>query len=163
MSGTQLTTPVQPIELTKEGLADLKKELLTLKTVKLPSVIERVSIARDHGDLSENSEYHDARAEQDLVEARLDEIEIVLAKAVVVKETHSTIKVGIGSKVTVKTEKNKKSITLHIVGEFEGDPKNNKVSSTSPVGKALVHKKKGDVVVVKAPGGEVEYTIESIS
>ncbi len=163
MAGTQLTTPVEPIELTKDGLADLQQELNALKTVKLPSVIDRVSKAREHGDLSENSEYHDARAEQDLIEARIDEIEVVLAKAVVVKETRSTVKVGIGSKVLIKATKSKKSLTVHIAGEFEGDPKNNKVSSTSPIGKALVNKKKGDKVVVKAPGGDTEYTIESIS
>lgn len=163
MPGTQLTSPVQPIELTKGGLADLQQELANLKTVKLPSVIDRVSKARDHGDLSENSEYHDARAEQDLIEARIDEIVVVLAKAVVVKETHSTLKVGIGSKVTIKAIKNKKSLKVHIVGEFEGDPNNNKVSSISPIGKALVHKKKGDTVVVKAPGGDTAYRIESIS
>ena len=163
MAGTQLTTPVEPIELTKDGLADLQQELNALKTVKLPSVIDRVSKAREHGDLSENSEYHDARAEQDLIEARIDEIEVVLAKAVVVKETRSTVKVGIGSKVLIKATKSKKSLTVHIAGAFEGDPKNNKVSSTSPIGKALVNKKKGDKVVVKAPGGDTEYTIESIS
>lgn len=163
MAGTQLTTPVQPIELTKEGLADLKAELEALKTVKLPTVIDRVSKARDHGDLAENSEYHDARAEQDLIEARIDEIEVVLAKAVIVKETRSTVKVGIGSKVLIKATKGSKSMTVHIAGEFEGDPKNNKVSSTSPIGKALINKKKGDLVIVKAPGGEVEYKIESIS
>lgn len=162
MSGTQLTTPVQPIELTKDGLADLQAEILQLKTVKLPSVVERVAKARDHGDLAENSEYHDARAEQDLIEARIDEIEVVLAKAVVVKETHSTVKIGIGSKVQIKATKSKKQLSVHIVGEFEGDPKNNKVSSISPIGKALVNKKKGDTVLVKAPGGDVEYTIESI-
>jgi len=162
MSGTQLTSPVQPIELTKDGLADLQQELHQLKTVKLPSVIDRVSKARDHGDLAENSEYHDARAEQDLVEARADEIEVVLAKAVVVKETHSTVKVGIGSKVAIKATKSKKALTIHIVGEFESDPKNNKVSSTSPIGKALMNKKKSDIVVVKAPGGDTEYTVESI-
>lgn len=163
MAGTQLTTPVQPIELTKEGMADLQDELKTLKTVKLPSVIDRVAKAREHGDLSENAEYHDAQAEQNLIEARIDEIETVLAKAVVVKETRSTAKVGIGSKVTVKTSTGKKQMTIHIVGEFEGDPVNHKVSSTSPFGKALINKKKGDVVTVKAPAGNVEYKIENIS
>lgn len=163
MAGTQLTTPVQPIELTKEGMADLRQELEALKTVKLPQVIDRVAKAREHGDLAENAEYHDARAEQDLIEARIDEIEVVLAKAVVVKETRSTLKVGIGSKVTIQATKGKKSLTVHIVGEFEGDPTNNKVSSVSPIGKALVNKKKGDLVTVKAPGGETEYKIESIN
>jgi transcription elongation factor GreA len=163
MAGTQLTTPVQPIELTKEGLADLQNEVEQLKKVKLPSVIDRVAKAREHGDLSENSEYHDARAEQDLIEARIDEIELVLAKAVIVKVTRSTAKVGIGSSVTIKATSGKKEMTVHIAGEFESDPKSHKVSSTSPIGKALMNKKKGDKVTVKAPGGETEYTIESIN
>ena len=163
MAGTQLTTPVQPIELTQEGLADLKKELEDLKKVKLPAVIDRVAKAREHGDLSENAEYHDARAEQDLLQARIDEIEEVIAKAVVVKQTHSTQKVGIGSKVVIKAVKAKKSITVQVCGDFESDPKNGKVSATSPIGKALIGKKKGDKTVVKAPGGDTEYVIEEIS
>lgn len=162
MSGTQLSTPVQPIELTQEGLIALKDELTQLKTVKLPAVIDRVAKAREYGDLSENSEYHDARAEQEFVQTRIDEIEEVLGKAVVVQKTHSTKKIGIGSVVTVKPAKGK-SITITIVGEFQGNPGEQKISSISPLGKALIGKKKGDKVVVKAPAGEVEYTIENIS
>ena len=162
MSGTQLSTPVQPIELTQEGLASLKDELQQLKTIKLPAVIDRVAKAREYGDLSENAEYHDARAEQELVQTRIDEIEEVLSKAVIVKKTHSTVKVGIGSTVEIKPAKGK-SMIVTIVGEFQGNPAKHSVSSISPLGKALIGKKKGDKVIVKAPAGEVEYTIENIS
>lgn len=160
MSGTQLSTPVQPIELTAEGLAELKEELASLKDVKLPAVIDRVAKAREYGDLSENAEYHDARAEQEFVQTRIDEIDEVLAKAVIVKKTTGTVKVGIGSVVTVKI--NGKSTKMTITGEFQGNPKEGKISSVSPLGKALVGKKKGDKVKVNAPAGEVEYTIENI-
>lgn len=161
MSGTQLSTPVQPIELTAEGLAELKEELTQLKEVKLPSVVDRVAKAREYGDLSENAEYHDARSEQDFVQTRIDEIEEVLGKAVIVKKTQSTKKVGIGSVVSVKS--NGKANKLTITGEFQGNPKEGKISSVSPLGKALVGKKKGDKVKVSAPAGEVEYTIENIA
>lgn len=161
MSGTQLSSPVQPIELTQEGLSELKEELNQLKTVKLPAVISRVAKAREYGDLSENAEYHDAIAEQELVQARIDEIEDILTKAVIVKKTSSTIKVGIGSTVTIKASKGKE-MSVTIVGEFQGRPKDNKVSSVSPLGKALMGKKKGDKVSVKAPAGDVEYTIQNI-
>lgn len=161
MSGTQLSTPVQPIELTQEGLAELKEELAQLKEVKLPAVVDRVAKAREYGDLSENAEYHDARSEQDFVQTRIDEIEEVLAKAVIVKKTQSTQKVGIGSVVSVKN--NGKTTKLTIVGEFQGNPKEGKVSSVSPLGKALVGKKKGDKTTVSAPAGNVEYTIENIA
>lgn len=162
MPGTPLSTPIQPVELTKEGLAELKKELEELKTVKLPSVIDRVAKAREHGDLSENAEYHDALSEQEFTQVRIDEIEIVLAKAVVIKQTHSTIHIGNGSTVVVVNNQTKKHLTVTIVGEYEGDPKVGKISGVSPLGKALMGKMKGDKVMVKAPGGETEYTIKEI-
>ena len=118
MPGTQLSTPVQPIELSHEGLAELIEELSSLKDVKLPAVIDRVALG--------------------------------------------TKKVGIGSVVTVKP-KGGKTTKLTIVGEFQGNPKEGKISSVSPLGKALVGKKKDDKVTVTAPAGEVEYTIENIA
>ncbi len=162
MTATQLSSPVQPIELTQEGLTELKAELNQLKTVKLPAVVDRVAKAREYGDLSENAEYHDARAEQDLIQARIDEIEEVLAKAVIVKKSQGSLKVGVGSTVSIKPAKGK-TLKVSIVGEFQGNPKEGKVSSVSPMGKALIGKKKDDKVVVKAPAGEVSYTIENIS
>lgn len=150
------------IELTKEGLAELQDELKTLEEVKLPDAIDRVATAREHGDLSENSEYHSARDDKELIETRIDEIKTVIEKATLVTATKSHQKVGIGSQVTIKksTEKTKK--TVLIVGEYESDPLQNKISIASPLGKALAGKKLGDKAIVKAPMGEAEYTILAI-
>lgn len=147
------------IELTKEGLEELQVELRDLVDKKLPATILRVTIAREHGDLSENAEYHSARDDQQLLQARIDELQEIISKAKVIAHTKSNSKVGIGSKVTVSKLGSKKEILFHIVGEFEADPKSGKVSGASPIGTALMGKKKGDKVKVKAPAGEVEYEI----
>lgn len=150
------------IELTQEGLDELQAELRELADVKLPEVIARVAKAREYGDLSENAEYHSARDEQELLQARIDEVQQIVNNAVVVKQTKSHTHVGVGSQVVVNKKGSAKDITFEVVGEFEADPKVNKISSVSPVGKALVGKKKGDKVTVNAPAGEIEYTIKEI-
>lgn len=151
------------VELTQEGLEELKQELEELVHVKLPQVIERVAKAREHGDLSENSEYQNARDDQGIVEARIAEIETVLINAVVVKNTKSHTEIGVGSTVVIFLQKNpKKKFTYTVVGEFEADPDEGKISSVSPLGKALVSKKKGDKAKVQAPAGEIIYIIEKI-
>lgn len=151
------------IQLTQEGLEELKSELEELKNVKLPSVVERVALARSHGDLSENAEYTDAKEEQNFVETRISEIEDVLNRAEIVQQTRSKTAIGIGSvvKVHLKSDK-KRSFTFHIVGEFESNPSEGKISSASPIGKALMGKKRGDEVTVKAPAGEILYIIDDI-
>lgn len=152
------------VQVTKEGLEELKAELDELKKIKLPAVIKRVATARAHGDLSENAEYHDAKEEQNFVETRISEIEDVIERAEIVKQTRSSTKVGIGSTVTT-TRKDKKGKTyqFHIVGEFEADPTEGKISAVSPLGKALTGKKVGDVAEVAAPAGTIEYTIKQIA
>ncbi len=156
-------TVLDVIELTQEGFDELIQELNELKEVKLPAVIDRVAKAREYGDLAENSEYHSARDDQQLVETRIEQIEEIIRKAVVVKHTKSLKKVGIGSIVTISKKGAKKTQkTIEICGDFEADPSNNKISSGSPMGKALIGKKKGDEAVVKAPAGEVMYIIEEI-
>lgn len=158
-------TPINgkpPVELTQDGFGELQTELEELKSVKLPQVIERVTAAREHGDLSENSEYHSAREEQQLVETRIDEIEAILANSIVVKATKNHNVIGVGSTVVLIKKGQKKEMVVTIVGEFESEPTEGKVSSSAPLGKALVGKRKGDVTVVKAPAGEVEYMIKDI-
>jgi transcription elongation factor GreA len=151
------------VQLTQEGLEELKAELLQLKEEKLPQIIERVSSARDQGDLSENADYHSAKDEQNFVETRISEIEDILANSMVVKGTRSQTQVGIGSRVEVYLKgKATKTFTFEIVGEFEADPEESKVSSVSPLGKALLGKKKGEEVKVIAPAGEVIYVIKKI-
>jgi len=150
------------IELTQEGLDELTAELDELQKLKLPTAIERVARAREYGDLAENSEYHNARDEQQLLAARIEEIESILSKAKLVHQTKSTQKVGMGSEVEIIEARQKKVLTVSIVGEFEADPASSKVSSVSPLGKALIGRKKGDAVTVQAPAGAVSYTIKSI-
>ena len=117
------------IELTKNGLEELKEEVRQLKEDKLPAVIKRVAEAREYGDLSENAEYHDAKDEQRLIETRIDEIEDILAQAKVVNTTRSTTKVGVGSNIVVRKSSGKKTLSIQIVGEFEADPLENKISA----------------------------------
>jgi transcription elongation factor GreA len=152
------------IELTQSGQEELKAELKDLVEVKLPQAIKRVADAREYGDLSENSEYHDAREDKDLIDTRIAEIEGILDKAVIVKATKSKNTIGMGSSVTVenKTKKGKQR-TFEIVGEFEAEPMEGKISSVSPLGKALMGKKKGDSVTYQAPAGEITYTIVKIN
>ncbi|NCO12550.1 MAG: transcription elongation factor GreA [Candidatus Pacebacteria bacterium CG_4_10_14_3_um_filter_34_15] len=153
----------QQIELTKEGLDELQTELTELVEHKLPATILRVTKAREHGDLSENAEYHSARDDQQLLQARIDELQEIVSKAKVIKQTKSNLKVGVGSVVVVSKSGSKKATTLKIVGEFEADPKTGKVSNASPMGSSLMGKKKDDKIVVKAPAGNIEYKIKKIS
>jgi transcription elongation factor GreA len=149
----------QRIQFTAAGLAELKTELEELKTQKLPAAIDRVSRARDFGDLSENAEYHAAREELSFLEGRIDELEDLLKKAKVVK-TKKADKVNVGCKVTVDLKGNE--YVYELVGEWEADPIKKKISSTSPLGQALMGKKKGDDVEFEAPAGKVIYKVKKI-
>ena len=151
------------IVLTTDGYAKLEEELKNLKGPKKMEVAERIKIAREFGDLSENSEYDDAKNEQALLEARIQEIEGMLRVAKVVDDGDvSTRKVGIGTQVTVHDYEYDEDITYGIVGATEVDMKNNKISNESPVGKALIGTKKGDEVEVETPGGVMKYKVLSI-
>lgn len=154
---------VKKIYLTKEGLEELKKEFEQLSKVKRPDVLERVSQARSMGDLSENAEYVAAREELSFIDGRIDELEELIKQAVLIQETHTkgngTIKLG--STVTVHLKGKKEVFTL--VGEWEADPHEKKISHESPLGKALIGKKVGEKVEVQAPAGTVVYTIASVS
>ena len=151
------------IVLTTEGYNKLEEELKYLKGPKKMQVAERIKIAREFGDLSENSEYDDAKNEQALLEAKIQDIENMLRVAKVVDDDEvSTRKVGIGTQVTVHDYEFDEDITYGIVGATEVDMKNNKISNESPVGKALIGAKKGDEVEVETPGGVIKYKILSI-
>ncbi len=152
------------IVLTPEGYNKLEEELKYLKGPKKMQVAERIKVAREFGDLSENSEYDDAKNEQALLEARIQDIEGMLRVAKVVEDDEvSTRKVGIGTQVTVHDFEFDEDITYGIVGATEVDIKNNKISNESPVGKALIGAKKGDEVEVETPGGVIKYKILAIS
>lgn len=148
------------IQLTPEGLEELKAELEELTQVKQPAIIKRLAAAREQGDLSENADYQNAKEEQQLIEARITDIEEVISKATIVKKTRSHTTVGMGSTVVAELKgKKSKTFTYTIVGEFQANPQEGKVSSDSPLGRALMGANKGDEVTVKAPAGDVSYIV----
>lgn len=152
----------EQVFLTKQGLDDLKKELDNLARVKQPDLIKRVATARDFGDLTENTEYANAREELAFVEGRIAELEEIVGKAKIIEENgkKGAKTVSLGSKVTVGLNGNKH--IFHVVGEWEADPINKKISHSSPLGKALIGKKVKDKVEVEAPAGKILYTIIEI-
>jgi transcription elongation factor GreA len=150
--------------LTPEGLDKLKQEIEYLSTTKRREVAERIKEAREFGDISENSEYDDAKNEQAMLEARIATLEDKLRSASVIdaKELSSDV-VRVGSQVHVKDGGSGKSLTYTIVGSTEADPSANRLSNESPVGKALVGRKKGDAVKVTLPNGKQrELTVTKI-
>lgn len=148
------------IQFTAQGLAEIKSELAELQGKKLTAAIDRVARARDFGDLSENAEYHAAKEELSFIEGRIEELEGIVARAEVVGSNTKSGSVDIGCKVTVSV--GGKAHTYEIVGEWEADPLKKKISHTSPLGQALVGKKKGDAVEFEAPAGKVIYQIKKI-
>lgn len=151
------------IILTVEGYNKLEEELKTLKGPRKMEVAERIKVAREFGDISENSEYDDAKNEQALLEARIQEIENMLRVAKVVDDDDvSTRKAGVGTLVTVHDFEFDEDISYGIVGATEVNIAENKISNESPVGKALIGKKKGEEVDVETPGGVVKYKILEI-
>ncbi len=152
------------IYLTKEGIIELKKEYEELTKVKRPEVLERVTQARNMGDLSENAEYVAAREELSFIDGRIDELEELLKQVVLIREDRLTngVKktIQLGSKVTLHVGKKKEDFM--VVGEWEADPMDKKISHQSPLGKALLGKKVGEKVEVEAPAGRIFYTIVAI-
>ena len=156
------------IFLTQEGLIQLQEEFKYLKEVRRWEVAEKLKEAISYWDISENSEYDDARNQQAQVEFRISEIEEILKNYEIIEEFHDgkTAKVNIGSEVSVKwiTEKQKgEKETFQIVGSMEADIFDKRISNESPIGKALLGKKVGDVVKGKAPFWEFEFEITKIS
>lgn len=149
------------IYITKDGLSDLKKEYEELTSVKRPDVLSRVAQARSLGDLSENAEYVAAREDLSFIDGRIDELEELLKQAIIIAEGHSNHMIKLGSKVTLHA--NGKKLVYTVVGEWEADPVEQKISHKSPLGIALMGKRVGEKVEVEAPAGKVLYTIKSIS
>jgi transcription elongation factor GreA len=149
--------------LTEEGYRKLRDEIEYLSTVKRREVAERIKEAREFGDISENSEYDDAKNEQAQVESRIQMLEQKLRNARVVDTEHiATDSVSIGARVTLKNTKTKETFEYAIVGSAEADPKNRRLSNESPVGKAVLGRKKGEKVTIPAPRGAIEYQIVKI-
>jgi transcription elongation factor GreA len=150
----------QKVLLTQEGLAQLKQELDDLVNAKRPQAVKRVAAAREQGDLSENSEYSAAREDLSFIDGRILELEEILHEAKIISTRHSKSNVDLGCKVTLHI--NGKDEVYKIVGEWEADPKEKKISHSSPLGKALMGRGIGDEVQVEAPAGKIKYKILQI-
>jgi len=149
--------------LTPEGKAQLEEKLNLYKTVKRPEVVKRIGIAREFGDLSENSEYDAAKDEQAQIEAEIAEMESILLNAEVIDKKNLVADVvSVGCKVTLYDEDFDEEVEYRISGSSESDPRNGVISNVSPVGKAIIGHKKGDKVEVRTPGGTTTYEIVKI-
>ncbi len=155
---------MQKHPMTVEGALALKNELHRLKTIERPSIIEAIAVARAHGDLKENAEYHAAREQQSFAEGRIIELEAKLSNAQIVdiSKLPNNGKVVFGTTVCVCNLQTDTEITYKIVGEDEANIKLNKISYSSPIGRAFIGKHIDEEVVVKTPGGIVEYEIISV-
>jgi transcription elongation factor GreA len=149
---------------TKEGLERLKNELQELKTKGRADIARQIAEARDKGDLSENAEYDAAKDAQGHLELKISKLEQIVANAREIDESQlDTSKVSIMSKVKIRNKKNKMTVTYTLVSEEEADLKSNRISIKSPIGQGLMGKKVGEVAVVKAPAGTMEFEVLDIS
>ena len=147
--------------ISEEGLAKLRAELEELVNVRRQEIAQRIHDAKEHGDLAENAEYEDAKNEQAFVEGQIQRLEALIKNAILIDEQHGTDHVQIGSTVKVDGTDGKEDFT--IVGSTEASPRDGKISNESPVGRALLGKRKGDTVVVNVPAGDFSYKILEIS
>jgi len=149
--------------MTRKGAEALREQLNYLKGEKRQKIIANIEEARAHGDLSENAEYHAAKEEQGLNEAKVKDLEDRLARAQVIDPTTiSSDKIVFGATVTLIDGETGKEVTYQIVGEDEANIEAGKISVTSPIARALIGREEGDVAIVKAPGGEREYEIQEV-
>jgi len=152
------------VPMTVSGERLLREELDRLKRVERPRIVAAIAEAREHGDLKENAEYHAAREQQSFAEGRIQDIESKLANAQVIDVTTiaKSGKVIFGVTVDLVNVDTDATVTYRIVGDDEADVKNNLISVSSPIARALIGKEEGDIVVVRAPSGDIEYEIDQV-
>jgi len=150
--------------MTIEGAEALQKELDHRKKVERPAIVQAIAEAREHGDLKENAEYHAAREQQGFCEGRIQDIEGKLSNAQIIDITKLPVgeKVIFGTTVDIINIETEESVSYKIVGDDEADVKSNKISVNSPIARALIGKEIGDEVLVKTPGGDVEFEIDDV-
>lgn len=154
----------ETVPFTREGFEKLKLELEQLKSVERPKIIREIADARAHGDLSENAEYHAAKEKQGFIEGRIADLDDKLSRGQVVEpsETENEARVRFGTFVTVSDEETGEAKTYRIVGELEADLERGMISLSSPIARALLGKRAGELVEVRVPKGIVEYTIDEV-
>jgi transcription elongation factor GreA len=155
-------TPMEKIPMTRKGHSDLEAELKQLKSVERPEIIKAIAEAREHGDLSENAEYHSAREKQSFIEGRIKELEGVLALAEVIDPSKMSGTIKFGATVTLVDEDTDEEKTWQIVGEHEASIENGLLNIKSPIARALIGKDEGDSVEVRTPGGIKSYEVLKI-
>jgi len=153
---------MEKIPMTRAGFALLDDELKALKTVERPAVIRAIAEAREHGDLSENAEYHAARERQSFVEGRIKELETILSRAEIIDPARLSGAVKFGATVRLLDEETEEERVYQIVGEAEADLERGLLNIRSPLARALIGKDEGDSVEVRTPGGEKSYEIVEI-
>lgn len=155
---------MQKIPMTIAGEQKLREELETLKKVERPRIIAAIAEAREHGDLKENAEYHAAREQQSFTEGRIQEIESKLSNAQVIdiSKIPAGDKVIFGATINLINMETDDSVSYQIVGDDEADVKASKISYQSPIARAVIGKEIGEVVLVKTPGGDIEYEIDDV-
>jgi len=154
---------MEKIPLTRAGHSALSDELKQLKSVERPAVIRAIAEAREHGDLSENAEYHAAREKQSFIEGRVKELESILSLAEVIDTSKLNGAIKFGATVKLVDEDTEEERTYQIVGEPEADIEAGKLNIRSPLARALIGKEEGDSVEVRTPGGDKSYEILSVS
>ena len=150
------------IPLTKAGFDKLNEELRQLKSTERPNIIKAISEAREHGDLSENAEYHAAKEKQSFIEGRVKELESIISLAEVINVSKLAGPIKFGATVELIDEETEESKVYQIVGEYEADIENNLLNLRSPLAKALIAKEEGDSVEVNTPGGQRSFEIIKI-
>ncbi|QYK41852.1 MAG: transcription elongation factor GreA [Paracoccaceae bacterium] len=153
---------MEKIPMTRAGHAVLDEELKTLKSVERPAVIRAIAEAREHGDLSENAEYHAAREKQSFIEGRIKELESILSRAEVIDPARLAGAIKFGATVTLSDEETGETRTYQIVGEAEANLEAGLLNLRSPLARALIGKDEGDSVEVRTPGGTKSYEVVTI-
>ncbi|GLK62825.1 MULTISPECIES: transcription elongation factor GreA [Paracoccus] len=153
---------MEKIPMTRAGYDQLDEELRELRSVQRPAVIRAIAEAREHGDLSENAEYHAAREKQSFVEGRIKELEVILSRAEVIDPSKLSGSIKFGATVTLLDEDTEEERTYQVVGEAEADLERGLLNIRSPLARALIGKEEGDSVEVVTPGGEKSYEIISV-
>jgi len=154
---------IDKVPTTREGLDKLRQELHTIMTVDRPKNIKAIEEARSHGDLNENAEYHAAKETQSFLEAKINELEMAISRSEVIEISDEPAEnIIFGSTVELKNLVNNQTVTYQLVGPYESNPEDGKISITSPLGKALIGNDEGDYIKVKTPGGVQEFEILEI-
>ncbi len=154
---------IDKMPITRDGLERLRQELQKILTVERPKNIKAIEEARSHGDITENAEYHAAKERQSFLEAKINELEMAINRSEVIEIDKNPVeRIVFGTTVELKNIVNNQKVTYQLVGPYESDPENGKISTTSPLGKALIGKEEEDVIRIKTPGGIKEFEILEI-